>query len=82
MQVKLQKEVQENAGNVADILASFAKYKLDDGKGKQLEEWLGKENIKRLYGDRLVEKIRMMEIIKAKNLANGNTFYGGNFYLR
>src|SRR5579859_4908557 len=82
MQVKLQKEVQENAGNVADILASFAKYKLDEGKPKQLEEWLGKEHMKKLYGDRLMDKLRMIEIIRAKNLRNGNTLYGGNFYLR
>ena len=69
MQRELKDEVKKNAGNVADILTSFAKYKLDQDGGKQLEEWLGKDNLKRIYGDKLVAKIRMIEIIKAKNRA-------------
>src|ERR1035437_3341270 len=80
MQRELKDEVKKNAGNVADILTSFAKYKLDQDGGKQLEEWLGKDNLKRIYGDKLVAKIRMIEIIKAKNRAQGNTKFE-NFYL-
>ena len=80
MQRQLNRKVQENAGNAADILASFAKYKLDIGGGKKLEQWLGKEWMKRIYGERLMDKIRMLEIIKAQNRAKGNTKFE-NFYL-
>ena len=82
MQRELRDEVKKNAGNVADILTSFAKYKLDLGGGKQLEQWLGRENLNALYSEKLKEKMRMFEIIKAKNLRNGNTLMGGNFYLK
>lgn len=82
MQTQLNKEVEKNAGNVADILSSFAKYKLDLGGGKQIEQWLGREWMKRIYGDKLLDKMRQMEIIRAKNLSRGNTLYGGNFYLK
>lgn len=80
MQRELKDEVKHNAGNVADILTSFAKYKLDLDGGKQLEEWLGRENLYKLYGDKLVAKLKMIEIIKAKNRKSGNTKYE-NFYL-
>jgi hypothetical protein len=80
MQKELDKKVKENAGNVADILTSFAKYKLDINGGKQLEQWLGKENMKKIYGDKLLEKIRMLEIIRAENKKKGNTKFE-NYYL-
>ena len=72
-------KVRDNAGDIADILASFAKYKLIDGKGKQLEQWLGKERLTRIYGERLVEKLRVMDSVKRLNLARGNTIAGGYF---
>ncbi|MHB9161556.1 MAG: hypothetical protein ACYC6W_11840 [Nitrosotalea sp.] len=80
MQKELQSSVKENAGNVADILSSFAKYKLDKDGGKQLEQWMGKEGMKKIYGPKLLEKIRMMEVIKAKNRKDGNTKFE-NYYL-
>ena len=72
-------KVRDNAGDIADILASFAKYKLIDGKGKKLEQWLGKERLTRIYGERLVEKLRVMDSVKRLNLARGNTIAGGYF---
>jgi hypothetical protein len=80
MQRDLNTEVERNAGNVADILTSFAKYKLDLGGGKQLEQWLGRENLNSLYSDKIKAKIELFEIIKAKNRRDGNTKYE-NFYL-
>lgn len=80
MQRSIDPKVQENAGNVADILASFAKYKLDIGGGKQIEEWLGKSWMTRIYGDKLIEKIRVMESIAKLNRAKGNTMFNGYFY--
>jgi hypothetical protein len=80
MQRDLNTEVERNAGNVADILTSFAKYKLDLGGGKQLEQWLGRENLNSLYSDKIKAKIELFEIIKAKNRKNGNTKFE-NYYL-
>lgn len=80
MRYSLNEKVEKNAGNVADILSSFAKYKLDRDGGKQLEEWLGKENLGRIYGEKLLEKIRMFESIKKSNREKGNTKFE-NFYL-
>lgn len=80
MQRSIDPRVKENAGNVADILSSFAKYKLDQDGGKQIEEWLGKSWMTRIYGDKLIEKIKVMESIAKLNRAKGNTLFNGYFY--
>lgn len=82
MQKNINDEVKKNAENVTDILASWTKYKLDTGGEKKIDAWLGRRLQRELYGDQLMEKVRMMEIIRAKNLKNGNNLYGGNFYLK
>lgn len=74
-------KVVKAAGDRADILASFAKYKLDIGGGKQLEEWLGKEQMNRIYGAALLEKIKMFDSIRKLNKARGNDKYK-DFYLK
>lgn len=56
----------------ADILASFAKYKLDQGGEKKVEEWLGKQRINELYGEALLEKIRIMESVSKFKKIKGN----------
>lgn len=81
MQRSIDPRVEENAWHIADILSSFAKYKLDIGGGKQLEQWLGKANLTRIYGEKLCEKIRVMESVQKLNRQKGNTLMGGNFYL-
>lgn len=81
MQRCINPKVARNAGNVADILASFAKYKLDIGGEKKIEGWLGKSWMNKIYGEKLLEKIRIMDSIKKLNKAKGNTLFGGNFYL-
>lgn len=78
----IDRKVNDNAGDIADVLASFAKYKLDIGGGKHIEEWLGKERLGRIYGERLVEKLKVMDSVRRLNLSRGNNLYGGNFYIR
>ena len=73
MQAELKEEVKKNAGNIADILTSFAKYKLDLGGGKQLGEWLGRENLNKLYSDKLKEKLRIFEILQKQKKVDINT---------
>ncbi len=81
MQRSVHPKVQKNAENVADILASFAKYKLDVGGEKKIEGWLGKSWMNKIYGEKLLAKIRVMDSIRKMNIAKGNTMLGGNFYL-
>lgn len=73
-------ELIEKAGEVADILASFAKFKLDKGLGGTIETYLGKEGMRKIYGEKLMEKIRIMESIKKLNRARGNDKFE-NYYL-
>ena len=80
MQTELDDKVKENAGNVADILTSFAKYKLDRGEEKKFEQWMGKSWMTRIYGDKLIEKIRMREAIQAENKRKGNSKFE-DYYL-
>jgi hypothetical protein len=81
MQTEISGKVKENAGNVADILSSFAKYKLDIGGSKQIEQWLGKSWMTKIYGERLIDKIRMMDILQRQNRTKGNTKFI-NYYLK
>lgn len=54
-------KVQDAAADRADILASFAKYKLDNGGEKKLEQWLGKKRLAEIYGEQLTEKLRLLK---------------------
>lgn len=47
--------------NIGDILASFAKYKFDLGGGKKIEDYLGKKRMAEIYGEKLLEKLRLIE---------------------
>ena len=73
-------KVQRAAGERADILASWSKYKLDVGGEKQLEQWLGRENLARIYGEKLCEKIKAIDTIRRLNIKNGNTKFS-DYYL-
>jgi len=60
----LSDKVVKDSEDKADILASFATYKLDLGGGKSIEEYLGKARMNEIYGEKLLEKIRVMESTK------------------
>lgn len=72
MRYGIDEKVQAAAEDRADILAAFAKYKLDLGGEKKIEQFLGKKRMNEIYGEKLLEKIRMMESIKRLNKAKGN----------
>lgn len=80
MQTQVHEDVVKNAGNVADILANFAKYKLDIGGEKQIEEYLGRGWMTKIYGDKLIEKIRNREALQRLNIKKGNDKFK-NYYL-
>lgn len=55
----------------ADILASFAKYKLDLGGEKKIEGYLGKARMRELYGEKLFQKVKMLESVKRLSKVKG-----------
>ena len=73
-------ELVEKSGEVADILAGFAKFKLDRGQSGDVEKYLGKENLYRIYGDKLASKMKVMDSIKKLNQKKGNTKFE-DYYL-
>ena len=64
LRVGLSDKVVRSSEDRADMLSSFAKYKLDDGGGKQIEEFLGKARMKEIYGAKLFEKIKRLESVE------------------
>jgi hypothetical protein len=65
----LSEKVKANSEDRADILASFAKYKLDLGGEKSIEQFLGKKRMNEIYGEQLLEKLRIMK--SAEKLKKG-----------
>lgn len=84
MQKRLHDQVVKNTGNITDILASFAKYKLDLGGEKKIDQYLGPGWQAKLYSEKIVEKIRWAEImykqIQKDNIQKGNTKFK-DYYL-
>ena len=77
----LDKKLSESCGNIADILAHYAKATLDRGEHKSIEQYLGKAMMKKLYGDRLFSKLGRIDQIRERNLRDGNTEMNGYFYM-
>jgi hypothetical protein len=57
-----------------DVLSSYARYRMNKGD-KKLDKYMGKEWMKRIYGEKLLEKIRVMDSVTKLNRARGNTKY-------
>jgi hypothetical protein len=67
--------VTKAAGNVADIMACYGVYRLGGGGTKKLEQYLGKDWMKRIYGERLMDKIKAMKAYEKLQIAKGNDKY-------
>lgn len=72
-------KVAKAAEDRADILASYGIYRFNKGT-KSFTDYMGKGWEKRVYSEKLLEKIRIMDSIKRLNRARGNTKYE-DFYL-
>ncbi|MDE1866620.1 MAG: hypothetical protein KGI08_02770 [Thaumarchaeota archaeon] len=59
----LDEKVLKASGNVADILASFAKYKLDKDGSKQIEKWLGNYELAKIYGEKLMQQLKIRDSV-------------------
>lgn len=73
-------ELIEKSGEVADVLAGFAKFKLENGKSGTIEQYLGKTTLAKIWGDKLMSKVKTFESIKRLNKARGNTKFE-DYYL-
>lgn len=71
----LEKELQVDKDNRVDVLSSFAQYTFSKGGHKTLEQYLGKRKMAEIYGQRIVEKLRILDSIQKLNRQNGNTDY-------
>ncbi len=69
------------AGNTADMLAAYGMYRLGRGGTKKVEDYLGKEVMAQIYGEKLMSKMRVMDSIRRLNLQKGNTLNGGYTYM-
>lgn len=63
----------------ADILATYARHALGGGQ-KTLKQFVGSTWMNKLYGEKLLDKIRIMDSIERLNKENGNTKYE-DYYL-
>lgn len=75
MKHSYQKETEDRI----DILSTYARHALGGGE-KKLEDFVGKEWMKKIYGEKILEKLRVAESVKRMNRANGNTKFE-NYYL-
>jgi hypothetical protein len=71
MRYGIDPKVAREAGNRADILASYGCYRFNRGT-KKIEDYLGKELMAELYGEKLMQKIKAIETIERLNIKNGN----------
>lgn len=70
----------KDAGNRADMLSSYGVYRLSSGGTKKFDDYMGKGRMKQIYGEKILEKIRVMESIEKLNQKKGNTKFT-DFYL-
>lgn len=62
-----------------DILSAYARHALGGGE-KKLEEYVGRDWMKKIYGEKILEKLRVADTIRKVNLSKGNTKFK-DFYL-
>ncbi len=64
-----------------DVLSSFARNSIGKGHSKSLAEYVGKAEMAKIYGEKILEKVRIMDSVERLNKAQGNTMLGGKFFL-
>lgn len=74
LEAELGKILNLDAENRVDYLSSYICY-VNAGGGQKFEKFMGKENMRKIYGERILEKVRIMDSITRMNRAKGNTKY-------
>ncbi len=78
--VTLRRAQEKDMQHRVDVLATYARHAFNGGE-KTLKQFVGVEGMKQIYGDKIMEKIRIMDSVRRLNMQNGNTMMGGNFIL-
>lgn len=81
IEIELRKANRKEIEYRSDILSSYAMHQAQTGSSKRFETYMGKQHMTRIYGEQLLQKIKIMESVQRLNRANGNNMLGGNFYL-
>lgn len=58
-------------GERLDVLNSYGRYRLNKGE-KGFDDWAGKELMRELLGEAVLEKVKMLTSIQNMNRQNGN----------
>ena len=64
-----------------DVLSGFARNSIGKGKSQSLEKYVGKREMAKIYGEKILEKVRIMDSVQKLNRAAGNTMLDGKFFL-
>lgn len=73
LQYAIDPKVHKASEDRADMIASYGTYRLGGGGTKKLEEYMGQDRMKQIYGERIFEKMRILESVERLNIAKGNT---------
>jgi len=71
-------KVSKAAGDRADILASYGIYRFNKGT-KSFDDYMGKGWEKKVYSEKLLESLKIVDTIRRLNLAKGNTKFGDHY---
>ncbi len=78
MRFGINPKVTKAAEDRADILASYGIYRFNVGT-KSFDEYMGKGWEKKVYSEKLLEKIKIMDSIRRLNKAKGNSKFGDHY---
>ncbi len=81
IEIELRKANQKEIEYRSDVLTSYAMHQANTNSSQRFEKYMGREHMKKIYGEQLIQKIKIMESVQRLNKANGNTMLGGAFYL-
>lgn len=79
MRFGINPKVTKAAEDRADILASYGIYRFNKGT-KSFDDYMGQGWEKKVYSEKLLRKIKVMDSIRKLNIARGNTKYK-DYYL-
>lgn len=81
IEVEMRKAARKEIEYRSDVLSSYAMHISRKNSSQRFEQYMGKTNMTRIYGEQLLQKIKILESVQRLNRANGNTMLGGAFYL-
>src|SRR5437762_1477885 len=72
MHAQLGRIMNKDAQDRIDVLSSYARYRFNVGT-KAFDKYVGKDWMRKITGEKILEKVRIMDSIVRMNRENGNT---------